>query len=108
MARDYLNGKLSPTAFDELDAEDGKYIGVNVRRIDAPSKVTGALRYAGDMVLPNMLHVQVLRSPHPHPRIVSIGVTDAEALPGVEGIVTDADVPGQDRIGFFRGDHPVM
>ncbi len=108
MARDYLNGKLSPTAFDELDADDGKYIGVNVRRIDAPSKVTGALRYAGDMVLPNMLHVQVLRSPHPHARIVSIDVTDAEALPGVEAVVTCADVPGQDGFGVFVSDQPVM
>src|SRR5229473_1798008 len=108
MARDYLNGKLSPTAFDELDAEDGKYIGVNVRRIDAPSKVTGALRYAGDMVLPNMLHVQVLRSPHPHARIISIDVTDAAAIPGVEGIVTAADVPGQDGFGVFVSDQPVM
>ncbi|MBB5047292.1 xanthine dehydrogenase molybdopterin-binding subunit B/aerobic-type carbon monoxide dehydrogenase small subunit (CoxS/CutS family) [Rhodopseudomonas rhenobacensis] len=108
MARDFLNGKLSATAFDELDAEDGKYIGVNVRRIDAPSKVTGALRYAGDMVLPNMLHVQVLRSPHPHARIVSIDVTDAEGLPGVEGIVTSVDVPGQDGFGVFVSDQPVM
>src|SRR5258708_6229189 len=108
MARDFLNGKLSATAFDELDAEDGKYIGVNVRRIDAPSKVTGALRYAGDMVLPNMLHVQVLRSPHPHARIGSIDVTDAEALPGVEGIVPAADVPGQDGFGVFVSDQPVM
>src|SRR5260370_40561122 len=108
MARDYLNGKLLPTAFDELDAADGKYIGMNVRRIDAPSKVTGALRYAGDMVLPNMLHVQVLRSPHPHARIVSIDVTDAEALPGVEAIVTCADVPGQDGFGVFVSDQPVM
>src|SRR3984893_17225134 len=108
MARDYLNGKLSPTAFDELDAEDGKYIGVNVRRIDAPSKVTGALRYAGDMVLPNMLHVQVLRSPHPHARIASIDATEAEALAGVEGIITAADVPGQDGFGVFVTDQPVM
>jgi aerobic-type carbon monoxide dehydrogenase small subunit (CoxS/CutS family) len=108
MARDYLNGKLSTTAFDELDADDGKFIGVNVRRIDAPSKVIGALRYAGDMVLPNMLHVQVLRSPHPHARIVSIDVTDAEALPGVEAIVTCADVPGQDGFGVFVSDQPVM
>src|ERR1700731_1840201 len=108
MARDYLNGKLSPTAFDELDAEDGKYIGVNIRRIDAPSKVTGALRYAGDMVLPHMLHVQVLRSPHPHARIVSIDVTDAEASAGVEAVVTCADVPGQDGFGVFVSDQPVM
>lgn len=108
MARDFLNGKLSPAAFDEIDAGDGKYIGVNVRRIDAPSKVTGALRYAGDMVLPGMLHVQVLRSPHAHARIVSIDVTDAEAMPGVEGIVTSADVPGQDGFGVFVNDQPVM
>jgi nicotinate dehydrogenase large molybdopterin subunit len=108
MARDYLNGKLSPTAFDELDAEDGKYIGVNIRRIDAPSKVMGALRYAGDMVLPHMLHVQVLRSPHPHARIVSIDVTDAEASAGVEAVVTCADVPGQDGFGVFVSDQPVM
>jgi aerobic-type carbon monoxide dehydrogenase small subunit (CoxS/CutS family) len=108
MARDFLNGKLPAAAFDELDAEDGKYIGVNVRRIDAPSKVTGALRYAGDMVLPNMLHVQVLRSPHPHARIVSIDTTDAEALPGVEAIVTASDVPGQDGFGVFVNDQPVM
>src|SRR5260370_34700947 len=108
MARDYLNGKLSPTAFDELDAEDGKYIGVNVRRIDAPSKMTGALRYAGDMVLPNMLHVQGLRSPHPHARIISIDVTDAPAIPGVEVIVTVAEVPGLDGFGVFVSDQPVM
>jgi CO/xanthine dehydrogenase Mo-binding subunit/aerobic-type carbon monoxide dehydrogenase small subunit (CoxS/CutS family) len=108
MARDFLNGKLSVTAFDDLDQEDGKYIGVNIRRIDAPSKVTGALRYAGDMVLPGMLHVQVLRSPHPHARIVSIDTNDAEAVPGVEGIVTSADVPGQDGFGVFVADQPIM
>jgi aerobic-type carbon monoxide dehydrogenase small subunit (CoxS/CutS family) len=108
MARDFLNGELPSTVFDEIDAEDGKYIGVNIRRIDAPSKVTGALRYAGDMVLPNMLHVQVLRSPHAHARIVSIDVSDAEALPGVEGIITCADVPGQDGFGVFVSDQPVM
>ncbi|HEY0219559.1 MAG TPA: molybdopterin cofactor-binding domain-containing protein [Afipia sp.] len=108
MARDFLNGKLSQDIFEELDKEDGKYIGVNVRRIDAPSKVTGALRYAGDMVLPGMLHVQVLRSPHPHARIVSIDTTDAEAVPGVEGVVTSADVPGKDGFGVFVADQPVM
>src|ERR1700737_1574585 len=108
MARDFLNGKLSATAFDELDAEDGKYICVKVRRIAAPSKVTGALRYAGDVVLPNMLHVQVLRSPHPHARIVSIDVTDAEASAGVEAVVPCADVPGQDGFGVFVSDQPVM
>ena len=48
----------------EDEPEEGKYIGANVRRLDAPSKVSGALKYAGDMTMPGMLHMQVLRSPH--------------------------------------------
>ena len=66
-------------------AEDGRFIGANVRRIDAPSKVSGALKYAGDMVMPGMLHMQVLRSPHPHARIVSIDTSRAEAMAGRRG-----------------------
>jgi xanthine dehydrogenase molybdopterin-binding subunit B/aerobic-type carbon monoxide dehydrogenase small subunit (CoxS/CutS family) len=108
IARDVLNGKLSASIFDEVDATDGKYIGVNVRRIDAPSKVTGALRYAGDMTMAGMLHVQVLRSPHPHARIVALDVAAAERMPGVEAVITSADVPGQDGFGVFVHDQPVM
>ncbi len=108
MARDVLSGRLQASIFDETEADGGKYIGANVRRIDAPSKVTGALRYAGDMVMPHMLHVQVLRSPHAHARIGSIDVSEALAMPGVEGIVTSADVPGQDGFGVFVHDQPVM
>jgi nicotinate dehydrogenase large molybdopterin subunit len=55
-----------------------------------------------------MLHVQVLRSPHAHARIVSIDTSAAEAMPGVEGIVTSADVPGEDGFGVFVNDQPVM
>jgi CO/xanthine dehydrogenase Mo-binding subunit len=40
-----------------------------------------------------MLHGVVVRSPHAHARIVSIDTTAAEALPGVHGVVTGADIP---------------
>jgi CO/xanthine dehydrogenase Mo-binding subunit len=108
MARDVQNGRLPATALLGLEAEAGDYIGKNVRRIDAPSKVSGKLKYAGDMVMPGMLHVQVLRSPHPHARIVSIDTSAAEAMPGVEGVITSADVPGEDGFGVFVHDQPVM
>ncbi|MET9025193.1 molybdopterin cofactor-binding domain-containing protein [Nocardia sp. NPDC004168] len=39
------------------------------------------------------LHIAVLRSPHPHARIRSIGTTTAEALPGVHAVLTHADAP---------------
>jgi CO/xanthine dehydrogenase Mo-binding subunit/aerobic-type carbon monoxide dehydrogenase small subunit (CoxS/CutS family) len=108
LARDVMNGRLPATMLDETEAHDGKFIGVNVRRIDAPSKVSGALRYAGDMLMPGMLHVQVLRSPHPYARILSIDTSEAEAMEGVEAVVTAADVPGEDGFGVFVHDQPIM
>ncbi len=108
LARDVMNGARPATALAEDEVEEGQYIGANVRRLDAPSKVTGALRYAGDTVMPGMLHVAVLRSPHAHARIVSIDTSAAEAFVGVEGVVTAKDVPGVDGFGVFVHDQPVM
>ncbi|MGN6459781.1 MAG: molybdopterin-dependent oxidoreductase [Pseudolabrys sp.] len=108
MARDVQNGKLSSSVFDEIDETAGKYIGQNVRRIDAPAKVSGALKYAGDMLMPGMLHVHVLRSPHPHARIVSIDTSATVAMDGVEGVITCDDVPGEDGFGVFVHDQPIM
>jgi CO/xanthine dehydrogenase Mo-binding subunit/aerobic-type carbon monoxide dehydrogenase small subunit (CoxS/CutS family) len=108
LARDVQNGRLPATALLEEEIPQGDAIGKNVRRIDAPSKVSGRLKYAGDMTMPGMLHVQVLRSPHPHARIVSIDTSAAAAMDGVEGVVTSADVPGQDGFGVFVDDQPIM
>ncbi len=108
MARDVQNGRLPPTVFAEAEAEQGDFIGKAVRRIDAPGKVSGRLKYAGDMTMPDMLHVQVLRSPHAHARIVSIDTSEAEAMEGVEGVITSADVPGEDGFGVFVNDQPIM
>jgi CO/xanthine dehydrogenase Mo-binding subunit/aerobic-type carbon monoxide dehydrogenase small subunit (CoxS/CutS family) len=108
LARDVLNGRVPATALAEDEEEDGRFIGANVRRLDAPSKVSGALKYAGDMVMPGMLHMAVLRSPHAHARIVSIDTSEVEAMPGVEGVITCADVPGEDGFGVYVHDQPVM
>ena len=66
MARDVINKEKSEKVFDEYDKPANSFIGANVKRIDAPSKVTGRLKYAADMKMPNMLHMQVLRSDRPH------------------------------------------
>ena len=108
LARDIQNGRLPITMLDGIDAEQGDYIGKNVSRIDAPSKVSGKLKYAGDMLMPDMLHVHVLRSPHAHARIVSIDTSAAQAMEGVEGVITCDDVPGEDGFGVFVHDQPVM
>lgn len=107
IARDVIAGRLAPTAL-EPDGVGESFIGANVRRLDAPSKVSGRLRYAGDMTMQGMLHMQVLRSPHPHALIKSIDASAAEALPGVACVVTAADVPGEDGFGVFVHDQPIM
>ena len=107
LARDVMNGALPETALDE-DAPGESYIGANVRRLDAPSKVTGRLRYAGDMVVPDMLHLQVLRSPRPHAWIKNIDTSAAEAMDGVAAVVTAGDVPGEDGYGVFVHDQPIL
>jgi CO/xanthine dehydrogenase Mo-binding subunit len=40
-----------------------------------------------------MLYVKVLRSPHPHAKVVKIDTSRAQALPGVKAVLTAADVP---------------
>ncbi|MCH7991398.1 MAG: molybdopterin-dependent oxidoreductase [Gemmatimonadetes bacterium] len=56
-------------------------------------KSTGRAIYTDDIALPGMLHAKILRSPHPHARIVSIDVSHALALDGVHGVITGRDMP---------------
>jgi len=107
LARDVVN-QTQPASILDTEEHHDSFIGASVRRIDAPGKVTGQLKYAGDMVLPGMLEMQVLRSPHAHARIVSIDYQKALQVPGVHAVITADDVPGIDGYGVFVHDQPVM
>src|SRR5213593_1916717 len=76
-----------------------KVIGTRPIRHDGVDKVTGRAVYGADVQMAGLLHGRVLRSPIPHGRIRSIDASKALALPGVEGVVTSADLvdPG-DRV----------
>lgn len=63
-------------------------VGHATTRIDARERVTGKATYTRDVNLPGMLYAGVLRSPHPHARIVSIDTSKALAMPGVKAVVT--------------------
>ena len=62
-------------------------VGKKTPRIDGYERVTGQAQYTGDVQLAGMLHARVLRSPHPHAKIVSIDTSRAEKLPGVKAVV---------------------
>jgi CO/xanthine dehydrogenase Mo-binding subunit len=70
------------------------YVGKSMRRKDGPDKVTGKAVYTQDVRLPNTLIGRLLRSPHPHARIVRIDTTRAMALPGVKAVITVEDTKG--------------
>ncbi len=71
----------------------GTVVGQRLPRLDALDKVTGKAVYAADFVLPGMLYGKLLRSPHPHARLVRIDTAKASQRPGVRAIVTSADIP---------------
>src|SRR2546429_1088943 len=71
------------------------YVGTRTIRPDGVDKVTGRARFGADFSLPGQLIGRVLRSPHPHARIISIDTSKAEALPGVKAVITRADFADQ-------------
>jgi 4-hydroxybenzoyl-CoA reductase alpha subunit len=70
-----------------------KVVGTPFQRVDAGPKVTGQATYADDVVLPRTLHCKILRSPHPHARIVAIDASAARRIAGVKAVITGADLP---------------
>src|SRR5882762_7438945 len=70
-----------------------RIIGKALRKVDAVAKVTGATRFADDLAFPRMLYCRLLRSTEPHARIVSIDVTAATQLAGVQAVLTGPDLP---------------
>ena len=57
--------------------------------------VRGMGTYVDDVYLPGMLYGAVLRSPHPHARIVSIDTVAAEAHPKVKAVITGEMLQGR-------------
>src|SRR5215211_3173094 len=74
-------------------ASERRVIGRPTRRADAPAKLTGRERYAGDLALPGLLHARPVLSLHPHARLVGVDAAAARLLPGVVAVLTAADLP---------------
>ena len=68
-------------------AELGK---ARLRKEDA-RLITGQTSWTDNIVLPGLLHMAFLRSPHAHARITSVDVSAARQLPGVIAAFSGAD-----------------
>jgi selenium-dependent xanthine dehydrogenase len=94
-------GKVRPTKTFQA-------VGHPLPRPDARAKATGEAVFAADLYFARMLHGKVLRSRHPHARVLRVDASKAQALSGVVAVLTAADVPGARNHGLLRNDWPVL
>ena len=71
----------------------GQAVGRSLGAPAGPQVVTGTARYTFDVEVEGLLHMKLLRSPHPHARIVSIDTSAALRVPGVHAVLTHHDAP---------------
>ncbi|MCU1393280.1 MAG: putative xanthine dehydrogenase molybdopterin-binding subunit [Ilumatobacteraceae bacterium] len=83
-------------------------LGDSITRPDGTAKVQGSFAFSGDLNAEHCLWGATLRSPHPSARIVSIDLSAAWKIAGVETIITAADVPGEMHYGLISQDQPVF
>jgi CO/xanthine dehydrogenase Mo-binding subunit len=76
-------------------------------RYNGLGQVTGKAAYVDDIHPPGMLYVKLLRSPVSKGTILNIDLSAAERTPGVAGVVTADDIPGENAYGIY-GDQPVL
>ncbi|MGZ6975907.1 MAG: aerobic carbon-monoxide dehydrogenase large subunit [Acidimicrobiia bacterium] len=79
--------KVDDTTHMTTPAEIGG-IGHRARRHEDARFIEGQGNYLDDIVLPNMLHMAIVRSPVAHARITGIDTTAAAAVDGVVAVVT--------------------
>ncbi len=76
-----------------VDAARQSWVGQRMERLEDDALLNGRGAYADDLgTRPGTLHAAVLRSPHPHARLLGVHTQAALALPGVRAVLTGADV----------------
>lgn len=87
-------GFMGPESSHATEPAEGGVVGAGGRgRLDGRGRVDGTAKYTADIELPRLVHAKVLRSPHPHARILTIDSRAARALPGVLAVVTGEELP---------------
>jgi aerobic carbon-monoxide dehydrogenase large subunit len=68
-----------------------RFIGKPMPRKEDARLITGKGRFTDDFNLDGQAYAVMVRSPHPHARIVAIDAAGARTMPGVLGVFTGAD-----------------
>jgi len=90
-----------------LGRDDYLVVGHSVVRTDALEKALGRARFTADYIPKGTAVVKVVRSSQPHARI-KVDVKAALGVPGVLAVLTAADIPGHNQIGYALPDQPFL
>jgi len=85
-------------------------VGAPMARLDGAAKVDGSERFGDDVAPDGALVALVIRAPVPHATF-EIGDLDAlRTAPGIDAVLTAADIPGSNLFGVIPGfiDQPVF
>jgi carbon-monoxide dehydrogenase large subunit len=83
-----------PTTDDVRVTTPAKVCGMGhrMKRKEDPRFLQGRGRYVDDVKLPNMVYMDIVRSPYAHARILRIDAREALAMPGVLAVITGEDL----------------
>ncbi|GAA1776606.1 hypothetical protein GCM10009810_37190 [Nostocoides vanveenii] len=87
--------EIAEEVIDGAPQDDGARPEIGNRRLRKEDHrlITGRTRWTDNIILPGMLHLAMVRSPHAHAKIVSIDTDAAKAATNVLGVFTAADFP---------------
>lgn len=98
----FRTGKLPEAKPEEVK------VGTHLHRIDVEEKVLGIGEYVDDVEIEGMIYGSAVRSQYPRAVVKAIHTEKAKALPGVVGVFTAEDVPGDNKVGHLKHDWDTM
>ena len=85
----------------------GRARGAGPLRREGPAKLTGAAKYADDLVFPGAWFGATIRSTDAHARFVALDLDPAFDWSTVI-VVTAADIPGDNIVSSIKADQPIL
>ena len=79
----------------------------HLRRREGPAKLTGAAKYADDLVFPGAWYGATIRSTEARAHLVAIEL-DPDVDWSAVVVVTAADIPGENLVAAIKEDQPVL
>jgi len=83
-------------------------VGSSGVKYEATKLAAGLRPYIDDLFLPGMLHAAVRQADYARADVIRIDTSAAEAVLGVEAVITAKDVPGNLRVGILQQDWPIF